>query len=133
MKRIATVAMIRAAKKKFIETYQECGVVGEAAKRAGVSRQTVKEWRMEDKEFQADFSKAAENLIEMLEDSSAKNARNMMGYADRHFLLRALNPRKYSEHSNVTLTGPVPLNVTYTDERNPAAHIPEPGAEGKPS
>ena len=61
-------------KKKFIETLAAQGTVFHAAQAAGVSRQTVYRWRIEDREFAACWDEAHEQAVDAVESSLYQKA-----------------------------------------------------------
>ena len=70
-------------KKRFIETLSSQGTVYHAAQAAGVSRQTVYRWRIEDREFAACWDEAHEKAVDAVESSLYQKALN----GDLHDLL----------------------------------------------
>jgi hypothetical protein len=54
-------------KKRFIETLAAQGTVSHAAQAAGVSRNTVYRWRIEDREFAARWDDAQEKAVDAVE------------------------------------------------------------------
>jgi transposase-like protein len=54
-------------KKRFIETLSVQGTVSHAAQAAGVSRNTVYRWRIEDREFAASWDVAHETAVDAVE------------------------------------------------------------------
>ena|SRR5690349_21315682 len=61
-------------KKRFIETLAAQGTVYHAAQAAGVSRQTVYRWRIEDREFAACWDEAHEQAVDAVESSLYQKA-----------------------------------------------------------
>jgi transposase-like protein len=54
-------------KKRFLDALTTGGTVSHAARAAGVSRNTVYRWRIEDREFAACWDEAHENAVEAVE------------------------------------------------------------------
>ena len=62
-------------KSVFLETLRDGNSVATAAKRIGVSRKTVYEWRKADDEFRAEWETALEEGTDGLEDVAIKRAK----------------------------------------------------------
>jgi transposase-like protein len=63
-------------KKRFIETLAAQGTVSHAAQAAGVSRNTVYRWRIEDREFASRWDDAHEKAVDAVESSLYQKALN---------------------------------------------------------
>lgn len=122
-----------ALKEAFCTALAECGIVTQAARDAGITRQTAYKWREHDPEFAAAWDKALKIGIDALEDEAHRRAfigvdkpvfykgtecGTVREYSDMLtvFLLKAHRPEKFRENSRMELTGanggPVELNDT---------------------
>ncbi len=61
-------------KKRFVETLSVQGTVSHAAQAAGVSRNTVYRWRIEDREFASRWDDAHEKAVDAVESSLYQKA-----------------------------------------------------------
>ena len=127
------------ARATFLEALRETCNVTRAAEAAGVSRQTIYNWREKDPEFEAQVKAAKVKAVEALEDEAHRRAfegieepivsprHGVIGYtrvySDRlaEFLLKAHAPQKYRERTSLELTGkdggPVQLDVAQREAR----------------
>jgi transposase-like protein len=61
-------------KKRFVETLATQGTVSHAAQAAGVSRNTVYRWRIEDREFASLWDEAHDKAVDAVESSLYQKA-----------------------------------------------------------
>jgi hypothetical protein len=119
-------------KKKFLEHFLKCYMVGPAAKAAGTDRATVSRWRRTDKAFAEKFEKARSEVLAVLEDEAFRRAYKGVGepvfykgeecgevqkFSDRLLvtLLKAYAPEKYGDKGSRKLSGEVILKIKYDD------------------
>jgi len=109
------------AREAFLSALRDSANVSEAARAAGLGRQTVYEWRADDQDFAAAWDEAAEAALDDLEKVAWDRARGWRDeatgrylYSDRmlELLLKANRKGKYAERSEVTGEGGGALNVT---------------------
>jgi len=105
-------------KKRFLDTLKECGVVCEAVKAAGCSRQTAYDNRKMDPKFAEEWDEAVTIAIEKLEMECVRRAHD---YSDLLliFLLKANKPNKYRETHRYEVSGPSggPVEIATPKER----------------
>lgn len=87
----------------FLVAYSKIAHIRRAAEIAGVSRDTVRNWRRRDPVFQAAFEEAQAMAIEELEASAAADALGGME-TTRIFLLKSLKPEVYDREKSIRLT-----------------------------
>jgi transposase len=109
------------ARATFIETLAETCNVSEAARRAGIARRTVYEWKDADPEFAADWLDAEETAADKLELEARRRAVEGVDkpitfqgavtgtykeYSDKmlEILLKAHRPDKFVERNKVDVT-----------------------------
>jgi AcrR family transcriptional regulator len=93
------------ARATFLSTLSDTCNVSEAARKAGIGRRTVYEWRDDDAEFEAAWDDAVQQAIDKLEGVAFERAST--GESDRmlELLLKAHRGEKYREQRSVELTG----------------------------
>lgn len=104
-------------KEKFLTHFAKTCHIGKAAKRAGVTRQTIYNHRREDPEFAKRFEDARLLGIEALEDKAVELATEdeNPNHLLLMFLLKGNKPEKYRERSDVNVSGELKV-TTYTIE-----------------
>ncbi len=117
-------------KARFLTYFLELCIIGEAAKQAGVSRQTIYNWQKEDEQFKADFEDARQSIIEKLEKEAFRRActgvskpvfqgGELVGHIQEYsdtlliFLLKGNAPQKYREHMEITGKDGEPFAVAF--------------------
>ena len=87
-------------KRRFLQKYSECGVLGMAATHAGIARDTEHYWRRTDKQYRECFEEARLLAIESLEDEATKRATREKSPSDilLIFLLKAAAPERYRDN-----------------------------------
>lgn len=101
---------------KFLKALAENGNVSDACRRANVSKNTVYEWRKNNKEFAAQWQTAIEDAIESLELIAWQRAKATSDTLII-FLLKSLKPTVYREkieHSGED-GQPIPIRVIFDD------------------
>lgn len=68
----------RAHREAFLAAFAKCGLLGEAARAAGVNRSTVWRWRQDDEEFAKAFDVAEQESFELLVNEARR--RGIEGY-----------------------------------------------------
>lgn len=106
-----------ARQEKFLAAFRLCGKIGQACKKAGIDRETFRQWRLKDQEFVKRFADTKVDLTELLEDSYVGKALKADGEKANWNLLKSLAPEKYRETSDLNLKAPVPLEITLSDDR----------------
>jgi hypothetical protein len=102
-------------REKFLTALAGHGIVGEACRDAGISKNAAYEWRRDDPDFAQDWEKALDQSTEKLEriavDRAVKQSDSLM-----QFVLKARKPETYRER--VEHTGPRggPIEVHATDD-----------------
>ena len=93
------------ARATFLETLRDTCNVSEAARKAGIGRSSVYEWRSEDAGFAAAWDEAEAEAIDNLEGKVYERA--LSGQSDRlaEILLKAHRPEKYVERYRSEITG----------------------------
>jgi hypothetical protein len=106
----------------FLTNYAEFGIIGTAAREAGIDRQTVYDWRKASKEFAAAMDAALEESTDKLEREATRRAREgwlepvyqqgqevgtVRKYSDSllTLMLKANRPRRFRENIAAELTG----------------------------
>lgn len=109
-------AMVLKRQAAFLSALRMAGTIKRAASKAKISREVVRLWRRDDPEFAKQFEEAELEVTGLLEDSAVEDA--LAGdVTTRIFLLKARNPAKYRDTTNLNLTSPVPLHITLSDDR----------------
>lgn len=125
-KRALTKAAIARARETFLLSLADTCSISASAKKAGVSRQTLYEWKAADDEFAKAWDTALDKAADMLEDVAVARATKgtlkpvyqggvkvgtIREHSDRllEVLLKAHKPGKYRDKSDVNLSGSVSL------------------------
>ena len=113
--------IIRHPKKTaFLEAYRMVGVVGTAARAAGIHRDTHYKWLAADADYEKEFKAAREDAIDVLEEVAIRRATKAEAPSDvlLIFLLKAMRPAIYRERYEVTGRDGQPIQtehqVSYT-------------------
>lgn len=104
----------------FLTAFVDLVSITRACKKAKIPRQTIYDWKKSDKEFNENYEEAAKLALEALEDEAIRRAHEGVSKPVYHsgekvgtvkeysdtlmiFLLKARDPEKYRERSNVVL------------------------------
>lgn len=107
-----------AKQRAFLAAYGRTGIIGDAARRAKIGRQSHYDW-LSDPEYAKAFADAKEESIELLEKSVRQRAMRARKPSDllSIFLLKAARPNVYRDNAKVELTGsdggPISINVNF--------------------
>lgn len=88
-----------AKKKEALAAYYEYGTICRACKVAKISRDTWRQWRMNDEQFKSDAENAALDVADDLEEVAIKRAKDDSDTM-LIFLLKGFKPDKYAERSH---------------------------------
>lgn len=91
---------------KFLKAYAETDMIGEAAKIAGVTRQTVHNHRQKFEEFALAFADAQESSTEGLEREAIRRAKESSDVL-LIFMLKSRRPQVYRDNVKVEHSGAV--------------------------
>lgn len=102
----ARSAQVRKRQELFLDAFIKTGTILGACRRCGISRETVRQWRLKDKAFEERFQDAELDITETLETkgmSMAMNGDTTMVI----FLLKARRPLVYRDRYQVEHSGGV--------------------------
>ena len=124
----------RPKKRAFLAAYAEVGNVSQAAKIAGIDRQTHYDWKRNDPDYAEAFGHAEEMAADRLEQEARRRAvkgveepifyqgkkvGTVQKYSDTLliFLLKGARPEKYAERYDQRISGPGggPLQIVLSD------------------
>jgi hypothetical protein len=120
-------------KAKFLEEFGKHGFINRASTAAGIHRDTVREWRENDAEFDVKFRACNDDITENLEAILYRRAHSDQSAAALIFALKARSPEKYTERRKIELdtkafesfvaqvTGVIKRRVTDSDIRDAIA------------
>lgn len=116
---VTTRLQAQHAKKAFIAAFAELGIVGHAAKAAGVHRVTVYDWLEHDEQFAIEYRHAELAATESLEREAVRRA---IAGSDTMliFLLKARKPAMYRERYEVHHTGELGIADSLSAEQREA-------------
>ena len=120
-------------KADFLRLYKATGLVIDSCKKMKINTETVRMWRREDKAFQEAFNSCQYDIDQLLENAAIKQGTKPAGVADRHFLLKANRPDKYTERRKHEFNGPAPIQVVYGNQKNNDTLLPNQGDPGEPA
>ena len=116
-------------RKAFLDSLRKTGNVSKAARVIGAGRQTVYDWRKEDKDFAGDWDDAIEEGLDALEEEARRRAfkgtlkpvfhlgkkcGSIRQFSDTLmiFLLKGGRPEKYRDRHEITGANGGPLEVS---------------------
>jgi hypothetical protein len=106
-----------AKKKAFLAEYCACRFnQTKACGNLGISRETVRKWRLEDPEFEQQMNEATESLLDLAEDRLRDKVDEGNMEAIKFTLSRLGKCRGYVERTEVTGqdSGPIEITITKT-------------------
>lgn len=107
-------------RKPFLQAYAKVGIIGMAARAAGIDRSTVARTRRRDPKFAEKMELAEQDAADILESVARQRAIRADQPSDTLliFLLKSLRPQKYRERQTIEHTGsgggPVEIQQTGT-------------------
>jgi hypothetical protein len=104
-KKGATPGIVRRddRKERLLEEFGKHGFINRACVAASVHRDTVREWRANDADFDAKFRACNDDITENLEAVLYERARRDISPAALIFALKARAPDKYTERRKIEL------------------------------
>jgi hypothetical protein len=98
---------VTAKQRAFLVAFGKSGIIGEAARKAKIGRQSHYDW-LSDPVYANAFEQAREESIELLEKSVRQRAMRARKPSDllSIFLLKAARPEKYRDNAKVEMSGP---------------------------
>lgn len=102
-------------KRTFLNNLAKVGNITEAAKLTDIDRQTVYNWRNQDKNFAQDMAKSLDTSTQILEDEAYRRA---MGKSDLllMFLLKSRDP-KYRDRQEIDHKGMITISAQIIEAR----------------
>ena len=120
-------------KRAFLAAYSETGNIRQAAKVAGIHRDTHYDWLNKDEEYRAAFEAAKLEASDRLEEEARRRAvegvddpvyykGEQVGVIRRYsdtlliFLLKGAMPEKYTDRRKLSGDNPITFRVIYADD-----------------
>jgi CRP-like cAMP-binding protein len=107
----------RVNQKAFLQEYYACGFnQTKACSNLGISRETVRKWRLEDPEFERQMNESVESLVDSAEEQLRQQVAKGNMDAIKFTLSRLGKNRGYVERTEVTGqdSGPIEITITKT-------------------
>lgn len=101
-------------KAEFIDAYIELGTITHAARKAGISRRTVYDWRQADEEFALALHDCREQVTDDLEREAITRAKDGSDTL-LIFMLKANRPEKYRENVKIEHAGTIKQDLSSVD------------------
>lgn len=93
----ARAAQVRKRQELFLDAFVKTGTILGASRRCGISRETVRQWRLNDEAFEEQFQDSDLDITETLETKAMSMA--MQGDTTMViFLLKARKPKTYRDY-----------------------------------